>query len=352
MSSSSSTSNSEVRWRVGLLEQARLSRFPRGLLGACAVMLVVESMLWINREWFADRAAWQWQVKQEQLSDVDFSGDVAILGSSITFHSVDPHWIETTEPDAPEVVNLALNGLGPAHFPAVLRDYLACHPAPSVLIVEARSAEVTDHDWLAGPWWRFWGSSRDYLASGLPIRKPGTICDFVAHRVWASYSYGAAIDNLLTSSFKERRLSTATRDRNRRVEDEMHDSRGFSAGDFDRPLTVDQIPPAKPRPWQENSWGIADFDEIAQKCGDNGVRLVLFRTPAPPFAEADRLNSGFDAGFSSFVESLRKRHPRTTISVFAPSDYELADFADDHHFSPAGGRKLTKDLLAWIASGN
>lgn len=352
MSSSSSTSSSEVRWRVGLLERARLSRIPWGLSGACTVMLIVESMLWLNREWFADRAAWQWQVKQEQLEDPDFAGDVAVLGSSITFHSVDPRWMKANSPGSPEVINLALNGFGPAHFSAAVRDYLSERSPPGILIVETRSAKVSDHDWLAGPWWRFWGSWTDYFWSGLPLREPGTICDFAAHRLWASYSYGPAIDNLLTSSLMERGLTTTIRDRNQRVGNEMRESRGFSSGDFDRPLSTDQIPHPHPRQWQENARGIACFDKVARQCGISGVRLVLFRTPAPPFAEADRVEGRFDDGFTRFVEALRKRHPTTAISVFAPRGYVLEDFADDHHFSPAGGRRLMSDLASWLESAN
>ena len=84
-----------------------------------------------QRQWFADLAAWQWESKRD-LIDGCAQGDVAIFGTSVLFHGLDPSAANSNQ--SPTVVNLALNG-ALQHQTQLLRERLSLGiPSVAVLV--------------------------------------------------------------------------------------------------------------------------------------------------------------------------------------------------------------------------
>jgi hypothetical protein len=346
----SSIFSSNGRTREGSLESVRSVGFPVALCLALIVVAAVEIALWGNRQWFADRASWHWQAKSSLLKESSFSGDVAIIGSSISYHSLNPLEVGETGSAPIRCVNIALNGLTPQLYADYFRRYLESHSCPKVLVVEVRSCEVEDSTWFSGPWWNFLATSQEMLRSRVFVKYPEKICDYYTHRVLASYSYGRSLDAWLTDCVRTRGISKNFYSRNQLILDEVRRTRGFATGDtIGKSYTAAKYQDYT-YPWRENPSGREAFGALMELVKTSGATVVLMRPPGPELVEIYRLRDRFDDGFSRFVEGLRSDNADTRIEVFRPMGFVDTDFSDDHHLSSVGGSKLSQRLSEFLGS--
>lgn len=350
MKSISSIFSFNGRDREGSLESVHRVGFPVALFTAIIVVAVVEIGLWGNRQWFADRASCHWQTKSSLLKESSFSGDVVIIGSSISYHSINPLEMEADRSSPGRCVNLALNGLTPRLYADYFRRYLETHDFPELLVVEVRNCAVEDTTWFSGPWWNFVGTSQEMVRSRVFLKYPEKVCDFYAHRVLASYSFGRSLEAWLTDCIRTRGISNRVFLRNQTLAEEIRKTRGFATGD-----TIGKNYSASEYedhtyPWRENPSGKEAFEALMQLVKGTGVTVVLMRSPGPELVESYRLRDRFDDGFSAFVEELRSDNSDSRIEVFRPMGFVDTDFADDHHLSTVGGLKLSQQLSEFLGS--
>jgi hypothetical protein len=305
----------------------------------------MERFLWTERVWFSDRAAWQWLVKSELLSEQGFCGDIAIIGSSISFHSLDPVKLQRSVRDRQSFVNLALNGLTVGQYSDVLDRYISYQSAPKVLVLEIRSGVVDRSSWLAGPWWRFFGDFNGLVKSGIAIHQPELIPDFFAKRIWASYCYGPSLDNFITACLTSRSVSTTTFERNRQLDRELRDTNGFSSWDLGDQRFVPGDYSEVDFSWSDSPTGESCLGSLLRIAESRNIEVVLMRAPAPFSIESRRREAGFDKGFERFTKRVCQRFPELKWHVFEPSGFEDSDFVDDHHLSEKGGLLLIAKLF-------
>ncbi len=363
MSSSSSTFSSETVVEIAerptqevperefsKLERARIGRVPWAAIGTVLVIGCVEFVLRSNREWFADSAAWQWQSKSELIESGKLHGDIAVIGTSVLFHSVDPAELNARSRTERRVINLALNGLqlnGQYHL---LSRYLDGGNDPEFVLLELSRVDVERERWISGPFWRDWATWPEFLSSRSYSFEPSLAIPFAANRALTSFSYRRALDNWVFACVRSGGLDTSYRDRNRQITSDMDRHLGFSPGSFDRSMTEADIPPGESRPWRQTRAGAIWLEHILDLCDRHGIEVWILQPPVPPFVAQERRRDGFRAGFVALVADLRQRYPRLGLEVLEPTGYELADFADHRHFSPQGSRKLCRDLVPWVDS--
>lgn len=346
MSSSSSTSN----FKPNRLECVPRRVMPVAAIGLVVVIGLIETALCAHREWFADRSAYQWQVKQELLEEGVLDGDIMVMGTSVLFHSVDASRVNALSGSPRRLVNLALNGMALQHMSQMMDRCFSGGRRYEHLLVEFRNVDAPRADWLKGPYWRFWASWRELLQSRVYYHEPSLLLSFSANRFLTSFAYRKALDNWVFACGRTGGVDQTYRDRNRVLAVEMRERLGFSTGDYDLSMTVEDIPRPRRRPWFVSSEGEAWLYDLLNKCVRYGVRVSILLPPSPPFVEEQREASGFYEDYEAHIARLQREYPSLSIESLAPGGYGLEDFSDDHHLSHLGNVRLVEDLARWVAS--
>ncbi|MFO0948359.1 MAG: hypothetical protein U1D30_20975 [Planctomycetota bacterium] len=114
------------------------------------------------------------------------------------------------------------------------------------------------------------------------------------------------------------------------------------------PLKPETIPPAQVRPWTVTTAGQIWLDHLLQTCVKNKVQVTILQPPCPPFVAEQRVKDKYYEDFHRYMEALRERYPTLGLDVIEPKGYDLDDFADDHHLTPKGSKKLTATIADWV----
>lgn len=335
---------------LNALECLPARRFPWAAVMLVVLIALIETGLHVNRVWFADRAAWQWEVKEQMLAQGQLNGDIAIMGTSVLFHGVDAKRINQITGDKLHVVNLALNGMQIHHIAQTLEDQLEQGNRYQRVLLEMRDVEIDRDSWIGGPYWRTWATWDDLYDSHIPIHEPSLVIPFTADRLLTSFTYRRGLDNWLTASAKAHKLTAEYRDRNQKVAAFMIDHLGYSQGEFPHNMANVPTPAPKARHFAPNAQGSYWFDQMVGVCEKYNVRLTLLVPPAPPFVVRDRKASNYDADLRAYVTQMQLKHPAVKIDVLRFENYSLADFADELHCSPQGTLKFTNDVAAWVTN--
>ena len=325
-----------------------MCRSPCAIIGLAIAVAIIETLLWQKRGWFADEAAWYWQSKAEMIEDGQLEGDVAILGTSVSFHGLDPTRINAQTRSELRVVSLALNGLRLQHQAQTLRRYLESGNAPRWLILELREATVERDSWVSGPYWRFWATWPEFCESRFYYWEPSRAVDFFAHRVFASYAYRRAIDNWFFACVRGRHLEETYRARNIDIAQEMRSHKGFNKGGFTYCLQAGDVPEPQSRPFELNIAGDHWLRHILSLCRRHSIAVAILEPPTPDFVTEDRKRSGFDTQIDAYIRSLSLEFPDIWTGTIEPRGYDLTDFADDHHMSYRGADRLSSDVAHWV----
>lgn len=315
-----------------------------------AAVVVIETVLWQVSPWFSDQAATYWSVKADLIESRQLDGEVAILGTSVLFHGVDPMLVRECSSGDFTCVNLALNGLRIQHQSQILDRSLSAGSHPRILVVELRDMAVTEESWISGPYFRHWATPSEFSHHHLAYQQPGLWVEFLAHRAFASYSYRRALGYWASQSLHAPSSSLGIYERNSRIKCEMAAHAGFARGDFARGLEQSDVPLPRRRPFECDAAGEVWTGRILSRCQKLGIKVAFLKPPAPPFVEHDRRVCGYDDACAEFVRRMSDRYPGVSISVVEPRGYGLEEFSDDHHLSYSGGRRLSIEVARWIDS--
>lgn len=325
-------------------------RVPVAAIAFLVALIGIESMLWTYHEWFADLAAWQWETKQTLIRTGQLDGQVAILGTSVLFHGLDPTVANAQLGGTPRVVNLALNGMEWQHETQLLQDRLQAAQPPSVVAIEFREEAVEQDSWLRGPYFRQWASWSEFAQSRFYYWEPSLALPFVSSRILASYNYRDALNNWIFESLSQRSLVRQTRDRNAGLVVEMQERAGsVRAPDFEA-LTEPRRQVTRPRPWPEDRAGPLWVDRFMGLAAAHHVRVVLIVPPAPPYLTDPPGGSGFQAHLESAIADLKTRFPGLGLDAFRPAGYERTEFADDLHLNARGREHLSREFATWLTA--
>jgi hypothetical protein len=344
MADSSSTSSFELN----PLERVNRRRFPAALVTFLIAVAAIEVTVSRHREWFADLAAWQWETKRTLLAAGDLTGDIAIYGTSVLFHGIDPVVANQGLPQGHRVVNLALNGMLLQHQTQLLREQMTAPDRPSLVVLELRHATIARSSWTTGPYFRFWASAPEFFESRFYYWEPPLALTFAGHRVLPSYRYRDALNNWLSESLVALKPTEHTRIRNEAVVAEMRQHEGFVRADFETRSLEGYTGPRKPREWLVDSAGWSWLREFLTTAAGNNVEVVLLLPPAPPYLYEEPGPNGFRARYNRDIAKLRAEFPSLALPVFEPRGYALGDFADVLHLNARGREKLSREFADWL----
>jgi len=318
---------------------------------AMAVLIVlllifcIESTLWNTRQWFSDQAAWYWSEKTSLINSDAMDATVVFMGTSVTFHGMDTETLNNDSGEKNQFSNLSLNGLTMQYQLTVLEEYIAASGSPSEVVFELRDCFVAPNSWKNGPAWRFWMTTAELMQSGFYFWNPGVIFDFYANRILASYAYRKSLDNWFFACARLPGLSTATYDRNASIANDMEQSRGFEKGNFE--FGLQENPPKKNRHFKINSAGQVWLNRLLENCRKHQIKVTIFSPPVPNSVDLERLQADYYLDYEDLISELITRYPELQIRTFKPSDYPLECFADDHHLSHVGAKRMTADFKTW-----
>jgi hypothetical protein len=345
MSSSSSISSFEPTPE----ERVTRGRIPWAAAALIATVVVVETVSNRHQAWFADLAGWQWETKRRLFDRGDLDGDIAIIGSSVLFHGLNPTDANTALAGRARVVNLALNGQTLQHSAQILNRHLARNARVRLIVLELWNLKVERDSWLRGPYYRSWATADEFLQSGLQCQEPSVLVPFTAYRLFPSLRYREGLDNWISACLHSCRFDDDYFRRNQEVAREMKQTMGFARSTFENEeLTPQQVPPPRSRSWMLDPSAEVWLNQFFGTCSHGRLRVVLFIPPPPPFVARDRVRSGYAAGFDRYVADLRKAYPTLSLDTLTFSNYDLTDFTDDHHYSQKGRIRLSRDFANWV----
>jgi hypothetical protein len=110
-------------------------------------------------------------------------GDVAIFGTSVLFHGIDPAVANQRLARPHRVVNLSLNGMMLQHQTQLLREKASEPNPPSLLVLELRARHRHRDSWTTGPYFRFWASATEFFESRFYYWQPRLALTFASQRV-------------------------------------------------------------------------------------------------------------------------------------------------------------------------
>lgn len=344
MSSTSSTSSFEY----GHLERCPRKRWPLAAIGFVAAIAAIESLVAAHAAYFFDRAAWQWRTKEELRREGALDGDVAILGTSILYHALDPRIVQEHSGTPLKVVSLALQGLELPHQCHLLERSLREGRRYRAMLLEFWTLYIKPDNWISGPYWQFWATPGEWLESGVQYTAPELLMPFLANRALPSFAFNTSLANWVQTSLRARGINTGYRDRNALVAREMRDHHGFSLGDYGKGLTPDKVPPPEHRPFRWNASGEYWARRILAACAQHGIKVLLVLPPAAPYVERDRAASGYHEERERWVAEFRREFPGLILNDLAFSGYALDEFFDDLHPSHKGARKFSEEVALRI----
>lgn len=349
MSSSSTSSSDAAAARDGTVslsshERTPAAGWPRAALVSVIAIVLLEVASFGQRQWFADMASWQWESKRHLLDHGELPGEVAIFGSSVLFHGLDPGPANAGAHGRVRVVNLALNGMALPQQAQLVRERLSASKDTRAVVLELRQSSVSPSSWTVGPYFRHWAAVSQLAQSGFHYWNPALIVPFVSNRVLPTFRYREGLDNWLSTALRTRSFPADTHERNRAVASEMRVNAGFSAGIFDRQVAPPSaVVERQWRPtWATRYW----LQRLADDVAAADVRLVLLVTPTPE----DRSSPTFDADVAATVAAMTAGRPTLTVDTFVPRGYPLDEFADDVHLNARGRAHLSSHFASWLQS--
>jgi len=348
MLSSSSISSFELT----KYERVYTTTQPRAALVFLLAVVCIEFGVWRGHSWFADLAAWFWETKAELVAEGHLDGEVAVFGSSVLFHGLDPLPADQRLGGKRKVVNLALNGQTLQHSTQILNRFLARNKKVRVVVLEIWNMDVEHDSWLRGPYYRFWATWDEFLQSKVHYWDIAPIVAFAANRSLPSFRYREALDNWVSTCLRTRTISDETLLRNRAVTEEMTEHLGFVPGEVFETVSMNpnQVPAARERPWLITAAGDLWLRRFVAICERHNLRLVFLQPPAPPFVESERALSAYRDAFQGYVTEIKQQYPRLSLETLDFPGYKLENFADDHHLSRKGRVRLSEDFAAWLAA--
>jgi hypothetical protein len=322
---------------------------PAAALAFLALVALVEIVASATDEWFADGGSWQWQTKRALLDAGALDGDVAIFGTSVLAHGLDPT-IANAASGPGRVVNLALVDMTLQHQAQLLRERVASDRPPKVAVLEFREVFVSRGSWTVGPYFGFWARASDLLESRFYYFDLPVGLAFVENRFSTVYRLRESASKWITESVRAGHVVRHRRDANRSIQALMSEHAGWVRPGVED-WSIESAESGRPRPWIVNPAGELWLGRFLSTAASHGLRVVLLLTPAPPPPHLVEMPGpdGFRARFNAHLARLREEYPELSLEVLEPAGFAMDDFADEIHLNPKGREKLSAAFAAWLS---
>ncbi len=326
-------------------------RVPAGLLGALALIAVVEAGIARQPLLFADTASLSWRLAFDSVPREAGGCRLACLGDSLVKIGVMPRIIEAG-------AGLPAHNFAMAQAPApatffLLRRLLDAGARPSALIVDFKPSVL-----VGGPKYSLRAcqevlTARESLDLAVGARSPRLFVELIAGRALASArsrleireAIRFALFGLTSPTIQNNRLGLRNWGRNRGAHLNPWD-RHFD-GEIDpnqlRRLAVDR--------WKCDPTNAQFVDRLLGLADAHAIPVYWLLPPLPPALQGAREASGVDAAYSAFVRARQASHPALIVIDGRHAGYGSTEFADATHLNGRGATALSHELATIVGRG-
>ena len=331
-----------------ILIQTRANRWPGGLLGMIALVVVVELIVAGRHLDFTTIAADDWRRTGEAAVAKAPGRDVLCFGDSLIKYGILPRVIEAKT--GLKAYNLAING-GP--MPAeyfLLRRALEAGARPRAVVADFFPLLLPDKPRESIRVYPELATLRDALDLAWTTRDGHLGVAIMLGKIFPSIRTRFEIRAAILGAFEGRRASPWPRDR--RVWTTWRDQLGAQpmavapAQPVADPVLVTGLTPAA---WTIDPINAAYFERFVTLAESHGIPVFWVIPPLGPEVESARAIQGTAAAYSRFAREAQARHPGLNVLDARAAGYVGPCHTDPIHLNEVGAVTFSGDVAQAIA---
>ena len=332
------------------MERPYRSRWPAGLLGMLAMVATVESTLARHPLRFTETASLSWKLAIEAIPREAGRCEVACLGDSLVKIGVIPEVIRSES--GRSTYNFAMaQAPAPATY-FVLRRLIEAGGRPSAIVVDFKPSVLAGGPRFSLRHWQTMLDLRESLELAREARSVGLLVEIGLGRLLPSYRDRLEIREAVHSAllgetaptFSTNRLALRNWGINQGAH--LNSARTMFPGDVGPEIHKKLLSDA----WKCHRINATFVDRLLTLAEARQIPVFWLIPPLPPQLQTHREQSGVDAAYLAFVQSMQAKHPGLTVVDGRHSGYDDSTFADHTHLNGRGSIAMSRDLGSIVGS--
>ena len=319
-------------------------RCPAGLVGALALVALVEATLACQSPRFSDTATLSWTLSLEAIPREAGRCEVACLGDSLVKLGVIPEVVRVGS--GRSTYNFAMaQAPAPATY-FLLRRLVDAGGRPSAIVVDFKPSILAGKPRSALRHWQATLGVGECLDLAKEARSGGLLVEILLGRLLPSYRDRLEIRESIRSALRGESPPTLATNRlasrnwgiNKGAHLNSPRSRfsGVVAPEIHKRLLTDG--------WKANRINEHYVDRTLALAESRGIPVFWLIPPLSPPLQARRERSGADSAYVALVRSMQAKHPGVTVVDGRHSGYDDSTFVDHNHLNGRGAISLSRDL--------
>jgi hypothetical protein len=332
------------------MERPTRSRWPSGLVGMLAIVVIVEMTLARHPLRFTETAALSWRLAAEAIPGEAKGCEVACLGDSLVKIGVIPEVIRAGS--GCSTYNFAMaQAPAPATY-FMLRRLIEAGGRPSAVILDFKPSVLAGRPQFSLRHWQTVLDFRESLELAKESRSVGMLVEIGLGRLLPSFrdrieireSVASAISGKSAPTFATNRLAQRNWGMNRGAH--LNSSRSPFPGDVGPELHKKLLSDA----WKCHRVNAIFVDRLMALAEAHKIPVYWLIPPLPPQLQARRKQSGVDEAYVAYARSMLAKHPSLTILDGRHSGYDDSTFADHTHLNGRGAIAMSRDLATIVGT--
>jgi hypothetical protein len=328
------------------MERPTRSRWPAGLFGMLAMVLMVETTLARHSLRYADTASLSWRLATEAIPREAMRCEVAVLGDSLVKIGVIPEVIHAGS--GRSTYNFAMaQAPSPATY-FMLRRLIESGGRPSAIVLDFKPSVLAGGPRFSLRHWQTVLSLRESIELAKESRSVGMLVEIGLGRLLPSWrdrieireSVLSALIGQTAPTYSTNRLALRNWSINRGAH--LNSSRSPFPGDVGSDVHKKLLSDA----WKCHRINAIYVDRLLSLAEAHGIPVFWLIPPLPPQLQARREQSGVDAAYVAFARSMQAKHPGLTILDGRHAGYDDSTFADHTHLNGRGSIAMSRDLAS------
>lgn len=318
---------------------------PKGLLGMLAAVVVIELLVARHRLDLTPIVGTDWNQVGRRVAQESNGNDVLCFGDSLMRHGVLPRVVE--ERTGRRCLSLAVAaGQAPIDY-FLLRRALDSGARPSTILVDFKP-NLLEVDHVSNVWlYQQLLSVRESWELARVAESEDLFSRIVLGRFLPSIRNRTDLRDQLLAALAGR--SASKREGNRYHLHHWRANRGsqlaapnprFQAADVDRA----EFQALFKTPWSPSPLMTTYVQRFLQLAAQHDIQVFWLMPPLCPEARTRREQSGLEAAYTAFAQSIQAQFPNLIVLDGRRADYPRSVFVDPSHLDAVGGATLSADL--------
>lgn len=322
------------------------NRWPFGLLGMLALVVLVESTLARHPLRFTNTASLSWRLGIEAASREAPECEVACLGDSLVKLGVIPEVVR--ENSGRTTYNFAMaQAPAPASY-FLLRRLLEAGGRPSAIVVDFKTSVLAGGPRFSLRHWQETLSLRECVELAKESGSFGMLGEIVPGWVLSSYRGRLEIREAIRSALRSEPAPTyatnqlAFRNWGRNLGAHLNSSRTTFSGE----VSPEILKKLLPEHWKCHRVNETFVDRLFGLAESRKIPVFWLIPPLSPQLQERSEQAGVDAALIAFVRSMHQKHPGVIVVDGRHSGYDASTFADHSHLNGRGAIAMSHDIAA------